>query len=46
MLQIRRDTYMDEVTGEPTTGIDEVAAATTRFPNRAMDDESRLRHAQ
>jgi len=34
MLEIRRDTYMDEITGEPTTGIDKVAAATASFLQR------------
>jgi len=36
MLEIRRDTYMDEVTGEPTTGIDRVSAAATRFLQRIV----------
>ncbi len=31
MLEIRRDTYMDEVTGEPTNGIGTVAAAMVRL---------------
>jgi N-formylglutamate deformylase len=34
MLEIRRDTYLDEVTGEPTNGIDAVAAATADFLRR------------
>lgn len=34
MLEIRRDTYMDEITGEPTTGIDRVTAATASFLHR------------
>lgn len=45
MLEIRRDTYMDEITGEPTTGIDEVSAATARFLNRAIDSQRRLHDA-
>lgn len=31
MLEIRRDTYLDEVTGEPTTGIEAVTAAMAQF---------------
>jgi N-formylglutamate deformylase len=31
MLEMRRDTYMDELTGEPTTGIDAITSAVVRF---------------
>lgn len=34
MLEIRRDTYLHETTGDPTTGIDEVIAAVVRFLRR------------
>jgi N-formylglutamate deformylase len=46
MLEVRRDTYLDEVTGEPTAGIDEVAAATARFLNRTLENERWRKHAR
>lgn len=45
MLEIRRDTYLDEITGDPTAGIDEISAATARFLSLAMDSE-RLHRAR
>lgn len=46
MLEIRRDAYMNEVTGEPTTGIDEVSAATARFLNATIGSGRRPHRAR
>ncbi len=45
MLEIRRGPYLDEITGDPTAGINEVSAATASFLSRAIDSE-RLHRAR
>ncbi len=36
MIEVRRDVYMDEATGEPSSELDEVAARLRRAVGRAL----------